>query len=175
MYLLSRFWCPEATLQDKFELDGVNYPLWAEQGLILPTPGETTRTDYIRKEINVLGELYDIAEIRADRSHASELMQNLVDDGFKVIQHGQGRYAMNSPLRGTKELILEHRLKHSGDPVLTWNVLNAVVNKDAQERMMFIKDKAEDRIDGAVAMAMAVGALLIAPEETDIDYEVIAI
>ena len=172
--LLCRAFCPEARIYQKMESDGVNYPLWAEQGWIIPTPGETTRTDFIRREINDLAKLYDITEIRADRSHASELMQHLADDGFTVLAHSQGRWAMNEPIKVTKELILQQRIEHAENPLLTWTVLNAVIDKDAQERMMFRKDKATDRIDPAVAMVMAVGGLVIAPDYVQ-DMEVVAL
>ena len=171
VYLLMKYWIPEVGKFERYKNDGVNYPEWCEQGWMSTTPGETTRYDIIRRDINALAEEYDIAEIAIDRAHAHELMQQLADDGMNIVKHAQTLMAMNFPCRAFEELILERRLRHGNDPVLRWMVSNAAILKDGAENIKVVKDKSGDRVDGVVAAVMAIGRLLIAPEPAKSVYQ----
>lgn len=175
VYLKCWFWCPEDKIKKKFSEEKVNYPRWVAEEWITATPGPTTRRDYVKKKIVELNQEFDIIDIGADRSHASELMENLADEGINVAQISQSRYKMNFPLRALKELTTSGRLRHDGNPVLAWNLDNAVFDLDAQERMLLLKDKSKNRIDGAVASAIAVGQLLINADLEFDSYEVITL
>jgi phage terminase large subunit-like protein len=48
-------------------------------------------------------------------------------------------------------------LVHGGHPIMTWNVSNAVVTSDPAGSRKFDKSRAIEKIDGLVALAMAVG------------------
>ena len=64
---------------------------------------------------------------------------------------------MNSPMKDTQRLILSGHLRHNGHPVLRWCVANLVPERDAAENIKPGKTRSKERIDGAVAMIMAVG------------------
>jgi phage terminase large subunit-like protein len=53
--------------------------------------------------------------------------------------------------------IMERKLIHPSNPVLNWNMANAVATMDPAGNRKLDKDKARFRIDGAVALAMAMG------------------
>lgn len=171
VYLLMKYWIPEVGKYERYKNDGVNYPEWCEQGWMSTTPGETTRYDIIRRDINALAEEYDIAEIAIDRAHAHELMQQLADDGLNIVKHAQNLMAMNFPCRAFEELVLESRLRHGNDPVLRWMVSNAAILQDGNENIKIVKDKSGDRVDGVVAAVMAIGRLLINPEPAKSVYQ----
>ena len=170
IWLVTRHWIPEVGMLDRWRNDRVDYPLWKEQGWISSTPGDTTRYDIIRRDINDLAELYDIKEIAIDRAHAHQLMVDLADDGFNIVKHAQTMLAMNFPCRAFEELMLQQRLRHGDDPVLRWMASNAVIVIDGNENMKIVKDRSIDRVDGMVAAVMAVGRLLIAPKEPEFIY-----
>lgn len=164
--LIARFWIPSVGKQEKYLNDGVNYPQWVEEGHIIETPGETTRYDYVEQGILQLAEIYDIKEIAHDPTHAHHLTKILGEDhGMMMVKHSQSFTAMNFPVTATEEMIVEGRLRHGNNPVLTWQAGNAVAIQDAYERVKLAKDKSAQRIDGMVATVMAVGRLLIAPED----------
>lgn len=48
------------------------------------------------------------------------------------------------------------RFKHGGHPILRWHFDNIAVRTDTAGNRTFHKGKSKDRIDGAVATAMAV-------------------
>lgn len=162
--LLMRYWCPEETLEQRYLTDGVNYPQWAAEGWLTPTPGASTRYDIIRRDINALQEEFEIAEVAIDRAHAHQLMVELADDGLTIVKHSQGFGAMNFPCRSLEEAVLETRLRHGNDPVMRWMMSNVAIARDAYENIRMVKDKSGDRIDGPVAAAMGIGRLLVAPE-----------
>jgi len=168
--LMMRFWCPEEGLFQRSHEDGVPYQLWAARGWIHPTPGNTTRYDIIRKDINEFAEQFEIAEIAIDRAHAHQLMVELADDGFDIVKHAQTLMAMNFPCRSFEELILQKRIKHEGNEVMKWMIANVAIIKDGNENIKVVKDKSGDRVDGVVAAAMAIGRLLIAPSGSHFIY-----
>ncbi|WP_166209466.1 MULTISPECIES: terminase TerL endonuclease subunit [Bradyrhizobium] len=53
--------------------------------------------------------------------------------------------------------IIERKLIHPGNPVLNWNMANAVATTDPAGNRKLDKDKARFRIDGAVSIAMLLG------------------
>lgn len=164
VYLLLKYWCPQATIMQRYEEDGVIYPQWEREGRLIAVPGETVRTDFIRAEVARLSELYDIAEIAADPWNAAELLEQFKEDGHDVIKHSQGISAMNFPCKSIEDLILNSRLKVDCDPIFRWMIGNCAVVSDGNGNIKIMKDKSGDRVDGVVAAAMAIGRLLIAPE-----------
>jgi phage terminase large subunit-like protein len=163
IWLMMRYWVPEVGLQERYQRDRVDYPLWADRGWITTTPGETTRPDIIRRDINALAREYEIAEIAMDKAHCYELMKNLSDDDLTVVDHSQTLAAMTFPCRSMEKLILDSTLRHGDDDVLRWMASNVAVLIGGDDRIKIIKDKSADRVDGMVAAVMAVGRLLIAP------------
>lgn len=171
IHLLMKYWIPEVGMRERSENDGVPYVDWVNQGWMTATPGDATRYDYIRRDINALRDTYEIQEIAMDRAHAHELMQQLTDDGMTVIKHGQNHGAMNFPCRSFEELILQQRLVHGNDPVLRAAASVVVIKKDGYENIKVIKHNEKERVDPVVAAVMAIGRLLIAPEPVRPIYE----
>ena len=166
-----RFWIPEETMRAKEKKDKFPYSRWAKKGYLNPTPGNVIDYGFVRAELNKLREVFDIKELAFDRWGAALLMQQLQEDGFVIeekeagvghpliVPFGQGFASMSSP---TKELIKlandkEHkdRLRHGGNPVLRWNIENLEVSQDAAGNLKPDKAKATQKIDGAVALIMA--------------------
>jgi phage terminase large subunit-like protein len=54
--------------------------------------------------------------------------------------------------------LLNEQMAHGGNPVLTMCMANARVERDAAGNRKLNKAKATGRIDGAIALAMAIGA-----------------
>lgn len=165
IYLKVIYWVPEIGIEERYKTDGVNYPEWRDAGWIRATAGLTTRYDVIRRDINKLAEEFEIKEIAVDPAHGYELMQHLADDNFTVVKHSQGFYAMNTPCVSTEELIANQRFRHGNDPVLRWMVSNTSIVRNAYEDIKITKEHSGDRVDGFNAVVMAVGRILIAPED----------
>ena len=153
--ILPFFWLPEETLPLRVRRDHVMYDVWEKQGFLQTTEGNVVHYGFIEKFICELGEKYNIREIAYDRWNATQMVQNLEDDGFTMIPFGQGFRDMSPPTKELMRLALEHRLAHGGHPVLRWNMDNAFVRTDPAGNLKIDKQKSTEKVDGAVALVMA--------------------
>ena len=71
------------------------------------------------------------------------------------MQFGQGYRDMSPPTKELMKLTLEQKIAHNGHPVLRWNMDNAFVRTDPAGNIKIDKEKSTEKVDGAVAMVMA--------------------
>lgn len=165
--VLMRFWMPEATAEERERQDhNLRYRQWSRDGYIKLTPGNRIDYKYIREELKKLREIYDIKELAYDRWGAAKLAAELEEDGFTIdpkekdkpiiFEFGQGYKSMSPPTKDLMYLVLGKEIAHGGNPVLRWNVDNLVIEQDAAGNIKPNKAKSTQRIDGAVAMIMAI-------------------
>jgi phage terminase large subunit-like protein len=150
------FFCPKEGLHKKAERDGAPYPLWAEQGFIEPTPGNVVDFRAVEDRIRDLCDRFDVREIAIDPYLARNLLNNLTEDGFPALEMRQGWVTMAPAIKELERAIIGHQFQHGGHPVLRWNFDNIAVEIDKAGNKSFHKGRSKDRIDGAVAAAMAV-------------------
>ena len=153
--VLPFFWLPKETLQLRVRRDHVMYDVWEKQGFIQTTEGNVVHYGFIEQFIIRLGEKYNIREIAYDRWNASMMVQALEDDGFTMIPFGQGFKDMSNPTKDLMRLVLEKSLVHNGHPVLRWNMDNVFVRTDPAGNLKIDKEKSTEKVDGAVALVMA--------------------
>ena len=153
--VLPFFWLPEETLPLRVKRDHVMYDKWEKQKLIMTTEGNVVHYGFIEKFITGLSERFNIREIAYDRWNASMFVQLLQDDGFTMVPFGQGFKDMSPPTKELMRIVLEHKLNHGGHPVLRWNMDNAYVRTDPAGNIKLDKEKSTEKIDGAVALVMA--------------------
>ena len=159
------FFIPKENAIDRDKRDGVPYTAWIRDGHIEATSGSAIDYDYIRKRVNQLGEQYDIQEIAIDRWNATQISQQLDDDGFTVVPFGQGYRSMSDPCKQLQALILQKTLFHDGHPTLRWMFANAVIEQDASDNIKISKKESTEKVDGVVATAMAVGRMMLLPDD----------
>lgn len=150
------FFCPADNLHRRAERDGVPYPLWADQEFIEPTPGNVVDFRAVEDMIRDLCERFEVREIAFDPHLARNMMNTLREDGYPAIEMRQGWVTMAPAIKELERAIIAGRFRHGGHPVLRWNFDNIAVETDKAGNKAFHKGKSRDRIDGAVAAAMAV-------------------
>lgn len=149
------FWIPEENLVDRARKDRVPYDAWVRQGLIRATEGTVIDYGFIVRDIEALGEKYNIKEIAFDRWGAFQVSQQLEGAGFSMVGFGQGFVSMSPPTKELLRLALDHKLAHGGNPVLRWMADNMVVSTDPAGNVKPNKQKSRQKIDGIVAGVMA--------------------
>jgi phage terminase large subunit-like protein len=157
--VMSRFWIPSERSIERQRRDGVPYETWVKQGLIERTQGNVIDYDLIRKRINELGQRYEIRQIAIDRWNATQLATQLSGDGLEVVMFGQGFASMSAPTKELEKLVLAGRLAHGGNEVLRWMAGNVATETDAAGNVKPSKKKSTQRIDGIVALIMALGVM----------------
>jgi phage terminase large subunit-like protein len=164
-YVLPKLFLPEDAIAQRSKRDRVPYDVWARQGFFELTPGNVIDYDFIRAAIRELAEQYDIREIAFDRWNSSQLVTQLMADGFEMVKFGQGYESMNAPTKRLLELVLTGELAHGGHPVMRWSASNVRCTPDPAGNIKMDKGKSREKIDPMVALDMATGrAILSAPE-----------
>jgi len=156
-YIVLPFYFMPADNVEKRQIEsGFLYSHHVEAGLITATPGNVTDYHFVEDRIRDLCGTYDVREIAFDPHYGGQLMQNLQNDGLPVVSFRQGWVTMGPAIKELERAILARRFQHGGNPVLRWNFANIAVQDDGKGNRSFNKDKSTDKIDGAVATAMAV-------------------
>ena len=166
--VLCRFWCPEDGIIERSRTDGVPYQQWADAGLLTATPGNITDYAYIRAEIAELAEQYQVPEIGYDKWNATQLATELEQDGATMVPIPQTWSGLAPGWRELDRLILDHKLRHGGHPILRWMAGNVETETDAAGNQRPSKARSPERIDGMVALDMALSRLMttLVPEES---------
>jgi len=161
------FWIPEENIVERVKRDRVPYDRWVAERLIRTTPGNVIDYRIIREDIVKLGEIYDIREIAFDRWGAVQMSQDLDDEGFTMVQFGQGFASMAGPTKELYTLVLQKRLAHGGNKVLRWMASNMTVKEDPAGNVKPDKAKSSEKIDGIVAGVMALArGMLHVPQDS---------
>jgi len=153
--VLPFFWAPAEKIRERTHRDRVPYELWVREGFLEATEGNVVDYDRIRQRLRALAERYRIQEIAYDRWNASQLVTQLQEDGATMVPIGQGFATMTAPTKELEKVILGETLRHGGHPVLRWCAANTVAEEDAAGNIKPSKRKSTDRIDGIVALIMA--------------------
>jgi phage terminase large subunit-like protein len=161
------FWTPEDNARSRGERDGVPYDTWIRQGFVHGVPGEVLDYAPIADRIVQISELAGALDgIVFDRWRMKYLRSELTDREFegRFVEHPQGYVKpaksdlwMPQSVVELETAVLRRELVVHHNPCLTWNAANAVVEHDTQLSQILSKRKSTGRIDGLVALAMAVG------------------
>ena len=168
---LSCFWVPKDNMQRRADKDRVPYPQWVREGLIEATEGNVIDYDVIRARVNELGEKYEIREIAFDRWNSTQLQTQLAGDGFTVFPFGQGFRSMSAPTKEIERLVLERKLRHNRNPVLRWMASNVAVKQDPAGNLKIDRASSFEKVDGIIALAMAIGRWMVQPGQVASIYE----
>ena len=167
--VLCRFWCPEAGIEQRSRIDGVPYADWVRDGFLVATPGNVTDYDHVKAEALAIGSTYEVGEIGYDRWNATQLVTDLVADGANMVAISQTHAGLSAGWRELEKAILEHKLRHGGHPILRWMAGNVEVETDAAGNQKPSKSRSTERIDGIVALDMAIGRLIVHADEADVE------
>ena len=98
-----------------------------------------------------------VAEFVTGRWNATHLSTQLIGDGFTVVPWGQGFSSQSTPTKELMNLLLAGKVRHGGNPVLSWRASNVAVEEDAAGNLKPSRRKSAERIDGIVALINALG------------------
>src|SRR5262245_15766107 len=152
----ARFWIPETTIAKRPDRP---YDAWQRGGYLTVTPGEVV--DYGQVEQEFREWVWD-AGARAvgyDKRFAEQMAQNLTGSGIDMVDTGQG-FQLNEALRTLLDLVTTGMLLHEGNPILAWMADNLVVRHGQRGEVRPDKPAAKEKIDGVVALAMAIDQMI---------------
>jgi phage terminase large subunit-like protein len=165
--VLPYFWIPSDSVERHIRTDHIYYDKWQADGHIMTTEGSVVHYDEIERFILNLSKKFAIKEIAMDDWNGQATAQHLTDAGLTMIQFRQGFRSMNEPTKELMNHILERKIAHNGNDVLTWNLESLIVKTDPAGNVKPDKEKSTQRIDGAVALIMALDRALKRSAEPD--------
>jgi len=165
------FWTPEKGLRDRAKRDRAPYDIWADQGFIRALPSASIEYDAVAREIVEALDGMNVVAMAYDRWRFDLLKKEFDKLGVELPLQpfGQGFKDMAPAIDSLETILLNEKMAHSAHPVLTMCMANAKIEQDAAGNRKLNKQKATGRIDGAVALAMAVGVTPQTSTEGDFD------
>lgn len=162
-----RFWVPEKAIAKRVKRDRVPYDQWAAMGALRTTPGNSV--DYRAIEASVLEavQLFQLREVGYDPWNATQLATELQDEGVTMVPVRQGIASMSEPSKKLETLLLDGLIHHGGHPVLRWMAANVAVKSDDNGNIKPDKANSGERIDGIVALVIALSRGIVAGENDD--------
>lgn len=165
------FWTPEKGLRDRAKRDRAPYDVWEKDGYIRAVPGASIDYEAVARDILDLLDGCDVQLIAFDRWRMDLIKKEFAELGADLPLHpfGQGFRDMAPAIDSLESILLNEQMAHGGNPVLTMCMANSRIEQDAAGNRKLNKQKATGRIDGAVALAMAVGVTPQISEEGDFE------
>jgi phage terminase large subunit-like protein len=178
------FWLPHEGLAERSRTDHVPYDQWYKEGLLNTVDGNAVSYDKVVPQILNILSVHKIRKVAFDRWNFKHLRPWLVQGGIperiideQWVEFGQGTASMSPALRELEGRILDREIAHGNNPILNMCVANAVivegrdgvrdVGKDSSNRRLS-KKRSTGRIDGLVALAMALGVAPLAKPKIDV-------
>lgn len=177
--VVARLYLPEATVVPRSERGNVPYQRWARDGWLTVTPGDVIDYDFIERDIREAMERFDVRAIAYDPWGAYQITNRLTEDGAPLVAFRQGPKSYAPAMKALERAVYSGRLEHGDNPVMTWMASNLVVRRDANDNLAPDKRNSSEKIDGIVALIMALGVADL-PDESTVtevaeDYEVMVL
>jgi phage terminase large subunit-like protein len=173
--VLRWIWTPEETIVERAHRDRAPYVQWRAEGYLQTTPGTRVDHQVIRAALAELRSFAQIQTVGFDPWHADQLQNQLEAlDGFpadQLIDVAQTYAGMSSGCLALEAAVLAGEVDAQGDPLMTWAVGNAVVQRDGKDNVYPVKKRSRGRIDPLMALAIAF-SLAIRPAPAVASYEV---
>jgi len=168
-------WTPGDTLAAREMRDKLPYAVWAREGHIHAPAGENISYRHVAQTLVEYSRAYEVQLVAYDRfafrrfeEDASEIGLNLafaehpqggLKKGKPIIPGGEGMW-MPGSLRMLEDALLEGRIRLKRNPVLISAMMSAVIEPDKWGNTWLAKTRSVNKIDAAVALAMAMGAAM---------------
>lgn len=174
-YLITRFYLPERAVEQS---GNAQYDGWRRSGHMTVTPGEVTDFDQIELDLAADMRTLQIDEVAFDPWQATQLASHMIDQGVPMVEVRQNVANMSEAMKQLEALVLQGKLEHDGNPVMTWMISNVVCHRDAKDNIYPRKERYENKIDGPVATIMALARVVASQQREAVigaDYEMVSV
>jgi len=169
--VLWRAFAPESAITQLDRRTGGRASVWRADGLLTVTEGNVIDYEAIKVALREDAETYDLREVAFDRWGATQLASELIEEGFPLVQVGQGFASMSGPTKEFLRLVAAGLYRHGANPLIRWQAANLITRTDPGGNVKPDKSKSTDKIDSIVAGVMALDrALRNAAKPPEEDY-----
>jgi len=164
LYVLTKkdsFFLPEAAIT---ESSNASYQGWVRDGFLVTTPGNIIDFDRLEESLREDSQSCEVVSVGYDPHQATQHATRMMAEGFPMLEVRQTVLSLSEPMKELEARVLSGRLKHDGNPVLTWMISNVVAHLDAKDNIYPRKQRVQNKIDGAVALIIALASMKNANE-----------
>lgn len=159
-YLFGKFYLPRDQVDRP---ENQHYQGWEREKFLTVHRGGVVDYELVEEETVEEIQKFRATEFAYDPRNADQFGQNI---GKKTkatpVEVPQNVQHLSAAMKETDSLIIEGRIHHDGNPILTWMIGNVIGRQTVDEDVLPGKDCDENKIDGAVAVIMAIGRLMVA-------------
>lgn len=171
-----KYWVPGKNARIREHRDRVPYARWARDGFVTLTEGNAIDYRAIRRDIledidHVCSLGANVAAIGYDPWGATETASELADAGLNMVHIRQGYQSLSGPSKELERRVLSHQILTGHDPCLRWMASNVATETDPAGNIKPSKRKSSEKIDGIVALIMAIGVASVGEEPFKSSYE----
>ncbi len=170
--VFGRYYLPEDTVH---ATGNSQYPGWMGSGRLTVTPGNVIDFSWIEADLVDFASRFAIQAVAFDPFQATQLSTRMLAEGLPMIEVRPTVLNFSEPMKTLEALVLQGKLIHDGDPVLGWMVSNVVAHLDAKDNIYPRKERPENKIDGIVALIMALSRAITPGTQVVLgaDYELV--
>lgn len=159
VYVLTRersFFLPEARVT---EGTNASYEGWVREQYLTTTPGNIIDFDQLEESLREDSAMFEVVSVGYDPHQATQHATRMMAEGFPMLEVRQTVLSLSEPMKELEALVLSGKLRHDGNPVLTWMISNVVAHLDAKDNIYPRKQRPQNKIDGAVGLIIALRAM----------------
>ena len=165
-YAFGQYYLPRETVERG---ENSQYQGWESLGLLTVTEGSVIDFDVIEEDLLQECSRFNVIEVPYDPFQATQLSTRMIAQGLPMVEMRPTVLNFSEPMKQLEALILQKRFHHNGDPVLEWMMSNVVAHMDNKDNIYPRKERPENKIDGVVALIMALGRGLVNENTGDWD------
>ena len=151
--VFGKYYLPEDTVN---AAGNSQYSGWMRSARLTVTPGNVIDFSWIEADLSDLVSRFAVQAVAFDPFQATQLSTRMLSEGLPMIELRPTVLNFSEPMKTLEALVLQKKLIHDGDPVLSWMASNVVAHLDAKDNIYPRKERAENKIDGIVALIMAI-------------------
>jgi phage terminase large subunit-like protein len=171
LYVRGHFFIPEFQMKQRVKRDRVPYDVWERQGWLTVTRGNMVDEDKIVNDILAASGKHKCKEIAYDRWNASHVVTRCTDEGLTMVPIGQGFASLSYPAKELESAVVGGILNCGGNPILEWMAGNVATETDDAGGIKPSKKKSREKIDGIVAIVMALNRYIAHLQPKKSKYE----
>ena len=158
-HLLCKFYMPQDNVAAKSRTVGTLYRVWAESGYMTLTDGNIIDHDVIEADLRNMLADYDVREVAYDPWGATQLAIGLTSEGAPMVEVAQTVKNFSESMKTVEAMVMAGQLHHGDNPALNWMAGNVTAKIDQNENVFPRKEHPDNKIDGMVALFMAVSRM----------------
>lgn len=153
-----RYYLPSAAVE---KTENEHYQTWHRENRLIVADGEMNDQTQIRDDILELRDKFQLMEVAYDPDQARLLVSELEAEGVFCTEVTATMKNFSDPMKEMEGMVREKQIAHDGDPIFTWMLSNVVTKENYRDQVYPRKERAENKIDGAVAHIMVLGRWML--------------